>query len=227
MNPKDRSGLAKPNLSIVPLIPLYEAALALFEGARKYGPWNWRKEKIDEVVYVDAAIRHLNQWLSGEDIDPDSELPHISKAIAGLILLRDAQAHDCSIDTRREKQSVDYKALAAKMAEIVEKYPEPVEPVEPVDSVTECPGGVIRKWSATTAGVAGGVYEISKHDVGKTVMLRNGGTAVIYDVNNHMVYPVIIKPEGEGRYSTTTSGYKFCAYRNSSDVVRVYHQGTP
>ena len=125
-NPKDLMGQAKPNLSIVPLRPLYEAALALYEGARKYGKWNWRKEKVDEVIYVDAAIRHLNQWLSGEDIDPDSGLSHISKAIAGLLVLRDAQVHGTSIDTRSETQNVDFEDLKKRILAINEKHPNPV-----------------------------------------------------------------------------------------------------
>lgn len=132
MNPKDRAGSKKPNLSILPLRPLYEVALALYEGARKYGPWNWRAEKVDETIYVDAAIRHLNQWIAGEDIDPDSGLPHISKAIAGLVILRDAQHHGCSIDTRRAKQNVDFPDLVARLDGINQKYPVPVAapPVE-------------------------------------------------------------------------------------------------
>jgi hypothetical protein len=161
MNPKDRAGSAKPNLSIVPLRPLYEVALALYEGARKYGPWNWRKENVDEVIYVDAAIRHMNQWLAGEDIDPDSGLPHISKAIAGLIILRDAQHHECSIDTRRAPQNIDLVYIASMMTQIDERYPVAVE-----DKPTQYP-------------------PITADDVDRTVTFTDGSTGIIIDWDSH------------------------------------------
>lgn len=177
MNPKDRSGLAKPNLSIIPLTPLYEVALALIEGARKYGPWNWRKEKVDETVYVDAAIRHLNQWLCGEDIDPDSGLPHISKAIAGLCILRDAQRHGCSIDTRQAIQHVDFPALSSKIADIVEKYPNPVSSDKfgaglPDNEEPKYVTVTAEDWVQTRC--CGGQSVLCDEDVNRKVRLRNG-----------------------------------------------------
>lgn len=124
VNPKDRAGLAKPNLSRIPFAPLMEVICALEEGARKYGPWNWRSESINEQVYADAAIRHLMQWLSGEDVDPDSGINHISKAIAGLIILRDAQMHNCSIDTRTHESNLMIDKAMLHIAAIHERYPQ-------------------------------------------------------------------------------------------------------
>lgn len=207
MNPKDVSGQAKPNLSIVPLRPLYEAALALYEGARKYGPENWRDEKVNETIYVDAAIRHLNQWIAGEDIDPDSGLPHISKAIAGLIILRDAQHHGCSIDTRRSKQNVDFADLKQRIIAINEKYPDPVDLVNKIGESACCHAGGVPlteeqaekaaeaygitdlinnargedcvKYSVTKA--AGGSYEIKAGDDGKAVVRRDGVVGLVFN----------------------------------------------
>jgi len=125
-NPKDIQGRAKPNLSRLPLAPIFETIAALEEGRRKYGPFNWRSEKIDETVYVDAAIRHLCQWIAGENDDPDSGISHITKAIAGLLILRDAQIHGCSIDTREVVQDLRLAEVSAKIASVVEKYPNPV-----------------------------------------------------------------------------------------------------
>lgn len=124
VNPKDRAGLAKPNLSRIPFAPLMEVICSLEEGARKYGPWNWRSECINEQVYADAAIRHLMQWLAGEDIDPDSGINHISKAIAGLIILRDAQMHNCSVDTRVHQSDLKIDEAKAMIADIHARYPQ-------------------------------------------------------------------------------------------------------
>ena len=207
MNPKDRAGSKKPNLSIIPLRPLYEVALALYEGARKYGPWNWRDEHVDETIYVDAAIRHLNQWVAGEDIDPDSGLPHISKAIAGLVILRDAQVHSCSIDTRRAKQNVDFPDLVARQEAINEKYPNPVgtpqlteeqaEKAAEAYGITDLINNVpVEKFSLTPAGA--GSYVITEDDVGKRVVCRSGREAVIYEWDDS-TWPVCYREEAEQR----------------------------
>lgn len=127
MNPKDRAGAAKPNLSVLPLAPLIETIAALYEGRRKYGPFNWRGEEISETIYADAAIRHLMQFIAGEDLDPDSGVSHVTKAIAGLLVLRDAQLHGCSLDDRLVDQNLGIKEAMALLAGVVEKYPEQAE----------------------------------------------------------------------------------------------------
>lgn len=131
MNPKDRAGAKKPNLSVLPFAPLLDVIPALYEGRRKYGPWNWRAEEVSETIYADAAIRHLMQFISGEDIDPDSGVHHISKAIAGLLVVRDAQIHGCSIDDRYVNQDLQIDKQIEQLAGVNERYPEPVESALP------------------------------------------------------------------------------------------------
>ncbi len=198
MNPKDRMGAAKPNLSVLPFAPLLEAVPALYEGRRKYGPWNWRAEKVSESIYADAAIRHLMQFLAGEDVDPDSGVHHIAKAIAGLLVVRDAQLHGCSVDDRMVDQNLNIEGIMEQLATVNEKYPEPVEsalpprgepkrqgccqdPVEvpceikPTHEIYDVGTGKqvsYFKYSDTVAG--DGSYEISEDDVGKPCLLRNG-----------------------------------------------------
>ena len=70
------------------------------EGANKYGPYNWRDVEIQFSDYFDSTMRHMNEWYEGEDIDPDSGVSHISKAITGLIVLRDAMLEGSAIDDR-------------------------------------------------------------------------------------------------------------------------------
>jgi len=123
MNPKDRAGAAKPNLSILPFAPLFEAVAAIYEGRRKYGAWNWRGEKVSDTIYADAAIRHLMQFISGEDIDPESGVHHISKAIAGLLVIRDAQIHGTNEDDRFVNQDLQIAKVMEQLAGINEKYP--------------------------------------------------------------------------------------------------------
>lgn len=103
-NPKDAVASRKVGLHVLPVQVLYEVALGLAEGALKYGPFNWRRSKVKTMVYVAAAKRHLDQYTEGEDMD--SGMPaafrvhHISKAIAGLMIVRDAMLQGNAIDDR-------------------------------------------------------------------------------------------------------------------------------
>lgn len=130
LNPKDAIGRAKVPFSTIPGPVLAEIALALGEGARKYGRHNWRKADIYASVYYDGALRHLVSWWEGEDIDPDSGVSHITKAIAGLIIARDAMMTGRMRDDRppfTHDQSFMFDMNRA-MGEIVDKYPDPVAP---------------------------------------------------------------------------------------------------
>lgn len=88
-NPKDAIGSLKPALSTVPCPVLFELGAAMTEGC-KYGRHNYRVIGVRASVYYDAAMRHLMSWWEGQDIDPDSGLPHIVKAMACMAILRDA-----------------------------------------------------------------------------------------------------------------------------------------
>ncbi len=77
-----------------------ELGVAMLEGASKYGRHNYRSAGVRASVYLDATIRHLFSWWSGEDIDPDSGLSHITKAVTSLTVLRDAQVQGLFNDDR-------------------------------------------------------------------------------------------------------------------------------
>lgn len=99
-NPKDAIGSLKAPLSTVPMGPIRELGLAMLEGSIKYGRHNYRVIGVRSSVYFDAAMRHLTNWWEGEDFDPDSGLSHIVKAIASLVVLRDAMLQDMLHDDR-------------------------------------------------------------------------------------------------------------------------------
>jgi hypothetical protein len=101
-NKKREAGLKKRQYHHMPVQVLNEVADAMTEGADKYGTYNWRWEKLHYSDYYSAALRHLMAFYGGEDCDQDSGLSHITKAIAGLIILRDAMLNDSVIDDRYE-----------------------------------------------------------------------------------------------------------------------------
>jgi len=127
-NPKDGVGSLKPSYSAVPIPVLYELGAALTEGARKYGGYNWRVAGVRTSVYIDAARRHLDSFMEGEDIDPDSGLSHITKAIASLTVFRDAQIQGMvqNDDRPPSTQAPFMQEVTERMADIQRRYPNPV-----------------------------------------------------------------------------------------------------
>lgn len=56
-------------------------------GANKYEWDNWRKAQTDEdrERYIDAACRHLTDYMNGESHDPESGYHHIAHAACNLL----------------------------------------------------------------------------------------------------------------------------------------------
>lgn len=99
-NPKDIVGSKKISLSKFPAIGLAHGAHAMMDGARKYGPYNWRAKAVQASIYVDAAQRHLLNWFEGEETAADSGVHHLGHAMACCAILLDAQACKALIDDR-------------------------------------------------------------------------------------------------------------------------------
>lgn len=125
LNPKDAQGVAKVPLHHVPSQVMMEVGLAMMEGARKYGSHNYRIAGVRTSVYYDALQRHVMAFWEGQDNDPDSGLSHITKAIATLVVLRDAYITGNVVDDRppatQNVKWVEY--LNAKSKALIEKYP--------------------------------------------------------------------------------------------------------
>ncbi len=122
-NPKDIVAVGKAPMSTVSAPVMAEIGVAMLEGACKYGFANYRVVGVRASVYYDATMRHLFSWWEGEDVDPDSGLCHVTKAITSLVVLRDAMLHSMVEDDRPPGALKPfYVGLNAKAAAIVEKY---------------------------------------------------------------------------------------------------------
>lgn len=110
-NPKDVVGIRKAPMSTVPANVIAEVGVAMLEGASKYGRHNYRVAGVRASVYYDGTMRHVMSWWEGEDLDPDSNLSHITKAIASLVVLRDAMVQDMWTDDRPPKSKEFYTEL--------------------------------------------------------------------------------------------------------------------
>jgi hypothetical protein len=101
-NPKDLLGLRKAPLRLLSGPAMIRLACVMGLGAIKYGPWNWRKNKVLHTVYLEAALRHIFQALDGEDVDAESGQPHEAHVMACMMIIMDAKAVSCLIDDRNK-----------------------------------------------------------------------------------------------------------------------------
>lgn len=132
-NPKDIIGIKKASLSTLSCPVLFEMGLGMLEGARKYGRHNYRAMGVSATVYYDAALRHIMDWWEGEDIDLDSGLNHITKALTALMVLRDSMLMGNWIDDRPIQNLINMSKLNEKAAAVIEKYPDCIKPFLQID----------------------------------------------------------------------------------------------
>lgn len=99
IDPKGEIGKTKPQLQLIPPAFNLDVAAALNYGAKIYGPWNWRKDRVKTMTYIGAIRRHLDKFLDGEDLD-ESGATHLGHIAASCAILLDARKHGMLEDDR-------------------------------------------------------------------------------------------------------------------------------
>lgn len=130
-NPKDAVGIKKwRQYCTVPTTIVWELGVAMLEGARKYGRHNYRVAGVRCSVYIDAAKGHIDQFWEGEDIDKESKLSHVTKAMASLAVLRDSMIRGNWVDDRPPKVDLDSlrSDLQTAVEDIIARHPDAMEP---------------------------------------------------------------------------------------------------
>jgi hypothetical protein len=112
-NPKTAFGVKKVPLHLVPPSSIAYMAMAFADGAKKYGPYNWREKNISSSVYYAALQRHIQSWWDGEEIAEDSGEHHLAHALACIALIVDSKELGTLNDDRPAKGS---------MSNILKKY---------------------------------------------------------------------------------------------------------
>lgn len=100
LDPKASQALQKPQLQSIPPVINIEMAAALQSGAIKYGPWNWRSNRVEMMTYIGAMRRHIDALLDGEDRAPDSGVHHLGHVAASCAIVLDAARHGMLVDNR-------------------------------------------------------------------------------------------------------------------------------
>jgi hypothetical protein len=99
-NPKDAAGSARIDATLVSPFSIAEMALAMEEGAAKYGAFNYTVVGVKARVYVGAAMRHLWKYLLGETRDPKTGVHHLGSVMACAGILIDAEVRGKLNDDR-------------------------------------------------------------------------------------------------------------------------------
>lgn len=99
-NPKDMLGVNKIPYHLWPNTATMLGAIAMLEGAVKYGRSNYRAMGVRSSIYYDACRRHIDAWFEGEDLTQDHKLHHLGNALACLALIVDAECKGILIDDR-------------------------------------------------------------------------------------------------------------------------------
>ena len=99
-NPKALIGESKVPLGLCSPAGIFHEAMAMNNGAEKYGAWNFREVDIKASVYYHAALRHIMLYMDGEELAPDSKVHHLGHAKACLGIWLDAIATGNYVDDR-------------------------------------------------------------------------------------------------------------------------------
>lgn len=100
INPKTLIGATKVPLHLVPPAAIHHMALAFEDGAKKYGPYNWREKAVPMMTYIGAALRHLHALLDGQDMAADSKRHHAAHAADCCAIILDALEIGKLVDDR-------------------------------------------------------------------------------------------------------------------------------
>lgn len=89
----------KPNLDLLSYVAALGEARVLTFGKKKYAADNWRKG-MEWRRLIRAAIGHIMAFGDGEDLDPESGLPHIDHAACCIMFLSEYQKKGLGTDDR-------------------------------------------------------------------------------------------------------------------------------
>jgi hypothetical protein len=102
----DRANNGKPKISMVFDAPnaLRFASEVLMFGEDKYARGNWQKG-LPWTEITDSLLRHVLAFNNGEDIDPESSLPHVGHILVNALFLAEMFAENKKFDDRTSTRS--------------------------------------------------------------------------------------------------------------------------
>lgn len=102
-HPVRKRDAGKPRPELVDPALVDRMGEVLEHGARKYADWDWWAGTF-WGRYYGAALRHLNAWWAGEDLDPESGLSHLGHAACCLMILASYEERAVGVDDRPRRE---------------------------------------------------------------------------------------------------------------------------
>lgn len=97
----------KLRVELVPAEAIEDVARVLGFGAKKYFENGWKTLPDPEPRYLASLLRHVYRIQCGEEIDPDSGLPHIAHAATNAMFLCWFRQHRNRLTPLDEKKLCD------------------------------------------------------------------------------------------------------------------------
>jgi hypothetical protein len=97
----------KSRVDLIPTDVLMSVGDVLAYGANKYDTNNWLKGT-NWLRYFGACLRHLYAWATGESVDKESGLPHLSHALCCLFFLSAYEMRGIGEDDRQKTKEGEY-----------------------------------------------------------------------------------------------------------------------
>ena len=101
-----RSDTGKPRLDLLSPVAMEGTAQILTFGAVKYSPGNWKKGMAWSRC-IASLMRHLFKFMSGEDFDKESGLPHIDHVACNVMFLQEYFRTHQELDDRCKDETIN------------------------------------------------------------------------------------------------------------------------
>ena len=96
----------KPPLARLPLKALREVAFVQLYGAQKYGDFENYRKGMEITRNASCAIRHIADFMDGQDLDSESGCNHLAHAACRLLFILENIAEGTAIDDRFKREPV-------------------------------------------------------------------------------------------------------------------------
>ena len=122
-----RSNDGKMRPTLISPVVLWLLGKVLQFGARKYAAHNWVKGLSWEET-ADSFQRHYLRWMMGEEMDEESQLPHLAHMMCNVMFLLHMQATGSGRDDR---EFVKHPVVPSYMQFFTQAHPQKEEEKKP------------------------------------------------------------------------------------------------
>lgn len=95
----------KPPLALLPWAGLNEVSMVQSYGNEKYGDYYNYRKGMEINRHLSCAMRHIQKFIDGEDLDTESKRSHLAHAACRLLYVLQNQHDGTAIDDRFKKEN--------------------------------------------------------------------------------------------------------------------------